>query len=57
MDLTVPAGGSSLSVEIGVGIIDANRDLGSMKRMLVFCLILAWINKKGRTYGTNYNGT
>ena len=46
MDLTVPAGGSSLSAEIGVGITDTNRDLGSMKRMLVFCLMLAWITER-----------
>lgn len=34
----MPAGGSSESiVEVGaVGITDANRDLGSMKRMLFF---------------------
>ena len=57
MDLTVPAGGSSDSVEIGVGIADANRDFGSMKRMLVFCLMFSMNNKKGRTYGTNYNET
>lgn len=37
MDLTVPAGGSSKSVGVGtVDITDANRDLGSMKRMLMF---------------------
>ena len=37
MDLTVPAGGFSESVEIGVGITDdAKRDFGSTKRMLIF---------------------
>jgi hypothetical protein len=50
MDLTVPVGGSTQSVEIGVGITDANRDFGSMKRMLVFCLINVSLNNKKGTH-------
>ena len=59
MDLTVPAGGSSQSVEIRVGITDANRDLGSMKRMLIFWSILIEFGrqKKAGTCGTSYNET
>jgi len=36
IDFTVPAGGSSLamSVEVGVGIVEARSDLGSINRML-----------------------
>ena len=58
MDLTVPTGGSSGCVEGGaVDITDANRDLGSMKRMLVFCSILGIDIRKARTCGTDYNET
>ena len=48
MDLTVPAGGSSQSVDVGaVGITDAKRDLGSMNRMLFFfCSTLRMNDKK-----------
>ena len=46
----MPAGGSSLSVEIEVGMADANRDFGSIKRMLVFVLFYdsCSVNKRKR---------
>jgi len=66
IDFTVPAGGSSLamSVEVGVGIVEARSDLGSINRILkngwdqseIFSTHLC---KDGMqlTYGINYNGT
>ena len=62
IDFTVPAGGSSLamSVEVGVGIVEARSDLGSINRILKNgCGQSTHLCKDGMqlTYGINYNGT